>query len=106
MLKGVCYSLALNSSESLFVSLKLPCFYSQLLETGFLCPFWSSDFEIGKEAERALKTTARFVIPRIYSHYGKSVGFFYIPTVFNDWLDHIFLSNSKKALKMIYVQNK
>lgn len=99
MLKSVSYNLSMCSSDNLFASLQLPCFYSLFLQTTIQHHFWNSDFKIHRIAPRTSRCKTRYEVPRIYSRYGESIRTFYVPRIFNALPDSILLSKSRRQLK-------
>ncbi|CAN8017866.1 unnamed protein product [Ixodes persulcatus] len=89
-----------------FSLLNLPCFYSLFLPTVAFHHFWCSEFKTERVAPCTFRNTTRYEILRIYTHYGESIRSFYVPKLFNELPDNIFLTNSnhglKKSLKKLF----
>lgn len=99
ILKGVAYTSLSTPSDELFESLCLPRFSALFKRSVISKHYWLSSFKTPRVLERNLREGERFVIPRVYTKYGKRHRSYYVPHLFNSLSDLFSDIDSKRQLK-------
>lgn len=99
ILRSVGHNLPSLSSQNLFAELGFPSFRSLFVRTVVLRYFWSTEFKVEHKPSRMLRSHERFVVPRSSTRYGEARRSVYIPKLFNDLPEDVFLATSKGMLK-------
>lgn len=61
--------------------------------------YFNSDFKIPLTKERILRRTEKFILPRIFTKYGKNARSYYVPFYFNKLPEELHNLDSLKILK-------
>lgn len=98
ILKNVCYNLNYSHLD-LFETLSMPNFRSLFLETVVINHYWSDDFKAPRLVSRQLRNVSKYLVPKCYTRYGKTMRSFYVPDIFNQLPSDLWNLTSKKKLK-------
>lgn len=98
ILKNVCYNLNYSHLD-LFETLSMPNFRSLFLETVVINHYWSDDFKAPRLVSRQLRNVSKYLVPKCYTRYGKTMRSFYVPDIFNQLPSDLWNITSKKKLK-------
>lgn len=99
ILRSVAYAFISMPSNELFASLCLPRFLALFKRCVISKHIWQSSFKTPRVVERVLRDGERFIIPRVYTKYGKRLRSFYVPELFNGLPDTFFGITTKRQLK-------
>lgn len=102
ILKGILRNVYYNptsSSLNLFHTLDMPTFQSLFLETVVLSHYWNDDFKTVHPNPRQLRALTPFLVPAIFTRYGKNQRSFYVPHIFNSLPEHLSGFTSRKKLR-------
>lgn len=99
ILKSVAYGREISEDDNVFNVLGCPTFSSLFKQTVVLKYYWNNLYMIPRTSDRSLRAAARFVTPRVFTNYGKSARYFYVPNVFNDLPDSAFGITTKQKLR-------
>lgn len=59
--------------------------------------FYQNEFKVGNVKARPLRNVEKFVLPRVYTYYGKRTRAFYVPHLFNRIKTEPVVNNMKQV---------
>lgn len=99
ILRSVAYTSTSVPSDELFETLCLPRFLALFRRCVISKHYWQSSFKTPRVVKRDLREGERFIIPRVYTKYGKRLRSFYVPELFNGLPDTFLDITTKRRLK-------
>lgn len=78
------------SGDNLFVFLGLPRLSALFSRCVISKHYWTSALKAPQVEKRVLRESKPFVVPRVYTKYGKRLRSFYVPEFFNNMSDTFF----------------
>ncbi|CAN7984720.1 unnamed protein product, partial [Ixodes pacificus] len=97
--KNVAYDPKLIQDGDVFASVGLPRFLPLFERCVIIKHYWNSPFKTPHFIQHSIRNSERFIIPRIYTNYGKSIRSFYVPDIFNKLPDVFNQLDSLRSLK-------